>query len=607
MDLKEGRYFPRTLQDMLLYQAILMRNVPATTIHSQMPLVEQYVHEFGGGFAMLGGQRSFGPGGYYQTPVETVLPVRMDLINKKYLADVAMVIVIDKSGSMSYADRGRQKIDLADEGGARVASLLKQTDQLGVLAVDSVAKWAYPVQRLSNKADAIDAIISVRAGGGGIYVYSGLREAYQTLANIKASVKHVILFADTADCEEKEGASGESSLSLASRAFRDHQITTTTIGIGETGDQDVTFLEQLATIAAGRFYFTNDMFTLPEIFAQESAVVQRNYITEETFSPRINQIEPLLSGLAGVPDLDGYVATSAKAFATISLTSDRDDPVLAFWRHGLGQSVAYTSDPVGSWGAKWLAWSDWERFWAQVGRYLARNTEPADFQVSVNATGGHTTIVVDTFDATGLEEDNWSGALVDSDGNEHELDFARTAHGRIEARIEATGSLFGKVFRHQNDQVLQEAIVQFAAPANREYEISGEGMERLKQMTGSLVQTADQLKFDSKTATDVQPVRSRLLLWAILLFLVDVATRKLDLQMFRSARKLQPASVPVAVPQLERLKIRKSQIEKQRPVIVQVDPFEGEQPKPAGTLPQPESDYMKRLKDAKKKLKDQQS
>src|SRR5688572_3787574 len=150
VDVKEGRYFPRTLSDLMLYQAVLIRNVPASTIQSQMPLVQQYVREFGGGFAMLGGKKSFGPGGYYQTPVETVLPVRMDLVNKKYLADVAMVIVIDKSGSMSYTDRGRQKIDLADEGGSRVASLLKETDQLGVIAVDSVPKWTYELQRLRN-------------------------------------------------------------------------------------------------------------------------------------------------------------------------------------------------------------------------------------------------------------------------------------------------------------------------------------------------------------------------------------------------------------------------------------------------------------------------
>ena len=605
VEVKEAHYFPRTLQDMLLYQAILIRNVPASVIHSQMPLLEQYVHEFGGGFAMLGGKKSFGPGGYYQTPVENVLPVRMDLVNKKYLADVAMVIVIDKSGSMTFADRGRQKIDLADEGGARVASLLKETDRLGVLAVDSVPKWAFQFQKLGNKREAIDAITSIRAGGGGIYVYSGLREAYNRLANIEASVKHVILFADTADCEEKDGPSGDSSILLAARALEQHQITTTTIGIGQSGDPDVDFLEQLASIAAGRFYFTNDMFTLPQIFAQESAVVQRYYITEETFLPKIEQAEPLLSGVKEVPELDGYVATTAKTHATVSVLSHREDPVLAFWRHGLGHTLAYTSDPVGIWGAKWLAWPHWENFWAQTGRYLARSNEPARFQVSVKAEGNATTVIVDTFEELQAQEgSSWRGAVVDSFGKEQELIFSRSSYGRFEAKIPLAGSLFGKIFRVQNGQILEEAVVQFSAAGNREYQISPEGKKLLIQMTGRLIDSVDQLKFNSKTATDVQPIREQLLLWAIWLFLLDVAARKLDFDLFRRRKTLQPATVQNQAP-IEKLKTRKMEVQKQRPTWMEVE-IEHDSTQPEN-LPEPEklqsSEYMERLKEVKKNVK----
>jgi Ca-activated chloride channel homolog len=590
---------------MLLYQAILIRNVPASIIHSQMQFLEQYVHEFGGGFAMLGGKKSFGPGGYYQTQVENILPVRMDLINKKYLADVAMVIVIDKSGSMTFADRGRQKIDLADEGGARVAALLKETDRLGVLAVDSVPKWAFQLQKLGNKREAIDAITSIRAGGGGIYVYSGLREAYSRLANVQASVKHVILFADTADCEEKEGPSGESSLNIAGRALEQHQITTTTIGIGQSGDPDVGFLEQLATIAAGRFYFTNDMFTLPQIFAQESAVVQRYYITEETFLPKIERAEPFLTGIKEIPELDGYVATTAKPLATVSLISHREDPVLAFWRHGLGHTLAYTSDPVGVWGTKWLTWPHWESFWAQTGRYLARSNEAARFQVSVKEEGNATTVIVDTFEELQEQErSSWRGAVVDSSGKEQELVFSRSSYGRFEAKISTAGPLFGKIFRVQNGQIMEEAIVQFSAAGNREYQFSLEGKKLLTQLTGNLIDSVDQLKFNSKTATDVQPIRDQLLLWAIWLFLLDVAARKLDFGIFRRSRVLQPATAQTSAP-IEILKTRKMEVKKQRPVWMEVEV------EPGSTEPEmksePEevqtSEYMERLKEVKKKVK----
>jgi uncharacterized membrane protein/Mg-chelatase subunit ChlD len=608
VDVKQSRYFPLTLQDLLLYQAILVRNVASSEIHSQMPLIEQYVHEFGGGFAMLGGKKSFGPGGYYHTPVENVLPVRMDLVNKKYLADVAMVIVIDKSGSMSYTDKGRQKIDLADEGGARVATLLKESDRLGVLPVDSVPKWAFPIQRLGNKKDAIDAITSIRAGGGGIYVYSGLREAYREMQNIKASVKHVILFADTADCEEKDGANGESSLLLAQRAFESSEITTTTIGIGQRGDPDVEFLQQLATIASGRFYFTNDMFTLPEIFAQESAVVQRYYITEETFQPRIGQVEPLLSGLSGFPELHGYVATSAKPLANVSLTSHREDPVLAFWRHGLGQSVAYTSDPVGPWGESWLKWSDWESFWSQTARYLARTDEPAHFQVSFASNGNSTTVLVDTLDDPEQEEGSkFQGTLIDSNGNQHTISFQRSASGRYEAIAPLSGNLFGKVFRLREGDIQEAAIVQYSTPGGRESDLSANGRERLAQLTGRLVNSANELRTNSKTASDVQPIRKQLLLWALWLFLFDIAVRKIDLGIFRR-RRLPQTVAPVTPVPLQKLKLRKLEVVKTRPVWIEIenaavnDSIQQELSTPE--LEQPtakKSGYMERLKEAKKR------
>ena len=546
VDLKSTIGFPRTIQEMLLYQAIFMRNIPASKIHDQMSLIRQYVRDFGGGFVMLGGSHSFGPGGYYKTPVEEVLPVQMDLVNKKYLADVAMVIVIDKSGSMSFASGGKQKIDLADEGGVRVASLLKKTDQLGVLAVDSVPKWAFELQKLVSLNNAVDAITSIRAGGGGIYVYSGLQEAYQGLQQTKATVKHVILFADTADCEEKDGPGGESSSQLAEKAYEYANITTSAIGIGQQGDGDIEFLKDLSAMGRGRFYFTDDMFTLPEIFTQESIIVQRNYINEEPFQPVLAETEPLLAGITAVPELLGYVATSAKRTASIAMLSKREDPVLAFWQNGLGQTVAFTSDPGSGWGKYWLEWPDYERFWSQVARYLARKESPARFRTSFLGQGNSTIIIVEALDDQGLfvTDAEFLGVLVDSAEKNHTLHFVQTAPGRYEASVEAHGSLFGKVFQSKNGQLLESSIVQFPGIPGREHELGPQGKERLQQLTGNLVESPEKLLFSNQASQDIQPLQKQILMLAALLFLLDVAARRIDFSSLKLRRKkeriLQP-------------------------------------------------------------------
>lgn len=605
VEIKSEQNFPYSLQEMLLYQSIFVRNIPASQIHTQMPALKKYVHDFGGGFAMLGGESSFGPGGYFKTPVEELLPVTMDLINKKYLADVAMVVVIDKSGSMSYTERGRQKIDLADEGAARVAAFLKKTDQLGVLAVDSVPKWAFELQRLGNTPEAIDAITSIRAGGGGIYVYSGLQEAYRKLRETKAAIKHVILFADTADCEEKEGPTGEPSLVLAQSALQNDQITTTTIGIGQTGDVDVGFLEQMATIGAGRFYFTNDMYTLPEIFTQESAIVQRYYINEERFHPRIADQDPILTGIDAVPDLLAYVATTPKPAARVALWSHRDDPVLAFWRYGLGYSLAFTSDAAGSWAEPWAQWSGFERFWAQAGRYLTGDNRAPRFQWSQDANN----IVVDALDEKGnfLNNAQFAGVLVDDSENTHKLTFNQTGPGRYETEVTAKGNLFGKIFQITQNATAEEAIVHLRRPRSREYEFSSGGKERLRKLTGRLVENPADLRYSSGWTKEVQPLQNQLLWWAAFLFLIDVAARKIELRTFqRDRQELIPA--PESAVSWKNFQERKKSVEKEPsilPPILLLEEGSAEVSNAPEPEPMPEAGetdvYIARLKAAKQR------
>jgi len=67
--------FPQTLEQLKQFDVIILGNLDASFIKpEQMALLEQAVRE-GKGFAMLGGERSFGPGGYAGTPIERMLPV----------------------------------------------------------------------------------------------------------------------------------------------------------------------------------------------------------------------------------------------------------------------------------------------------------------------------------------------------------------------------------------------------------------------------------------------------------------------------------------------------------------------------------------------------
>jgi Ca-activated chloride channel family protein len=81
---------------------LVLSDVPASAFQpGAMEAVKTYVREMGGGLVMIGGEQSFGLGGYYRTPIEDSLPVKMPI--KKYVEkpNLALALVIDKSGSMS--------------------------------------------------------------------------------------------------------------------------------------------------------------------------------------------------------------------------------------------------------------------------------------------------------------------------------------------------------------------------------------------------------------------------------------------------------------------------------------------------------------------------
>ena len=83
-DIRPPQGMPDNLADMQNYECVLISNVPATDLTSkQMRVARSYVQDLGGGLIMLGGEQSFGLGGYYKSAIEEILPVRSDLEKEK--------------------------------------------------------------------------------------------------------------------------------------------------------------------------------------------------------------------------------------------------------------------------------------------------------------------------------------------------------------------------------------------------------------------------------------------------------------------------------------------------------------------------------------------
>jgi uncharacterized membrane protein len=401
---------PRSLEDLQQFDLFMLSDVSALQLGREtMELYRRWVQDFGGGFVMLGGENSFGVGGYYRTPIEQMLPVRMEHEDRQDTPSVALLIVLDRSGSMNAQVEGQTKMALANQGAALALNVLQPKDYFGVLAVDVRSHTIAPLQQHPSKSPVEQKILAITAGGGGIYIYTSLAEAFQLLRDNPARIKHVILFSDAADAEEKNageigetGRGGGSSLDLAS-AMVSAKITTSIVALGAASDKDTTFLRQLADRGNGRFYLTNDATSLPQIFSTETMKVTQSSLVEEPFLAAPATASALTASInwAEAPLLLGYNTTRSKPTAELLLATERGEPLLATWRYGLGQAAAFTSDAKSRWASEWLSWPGYGQFWAQVVRGLMRKSDAGSFQVTTEESADRLTLTIDAVQPDG--------------------------------------------------------------------------------------------------------------------------------------------------------------------------------------------------------------
>ncbi len=392
---------PRSLEDLQRFDLFLLSDVSALNLNrEQMELYRTWVQDFGGGFVMIGGDNSFGVGGYYRTPVEQMLPVRMEHDDRQDTPTVALLVTLDRSGSMSAPVQGQTKISLANQGAALALGVLQPKDQFCLTAVDTKVNLIVPLGRVTSRAAVEQKILGITAGGGGIYIYTALADAFQRMRDANAKIKHVILFSDAADAEEKfagemaDGAkSGGNAIDLVGQMLQ-AKITTSVVALGFERDKDVTFLRLLAERGNGRFYLTNDALNLPQIFTTETMKVAQSSLVEEPFLAKPVGRSPILAGLnwAQAPLLLGYNSTKLKPTADLLLATEIGEPLLATWRYGLGQSAAFTSDAKARWAGGWMDWAGYGKFWTQLVRGLMRPGDASNFQVRLVEGHGNVTL-----------------------------------------------------------------------------------------------------------------------------------------------------------------------------------------------------------------------
>ncbi len=380
---------PPSIHGLLDYSAIILDNVSGQALSlTAMENLEKYVKDIGGGLIMIGGDKSFGAGRYMNTPIEKALPVFMDLPTTLEFPGLCLILIIDKSSSMSGSIIGESKLEGAKIASFSTVEMLNPADKIGILAFDTEFQWIVPITQAKERRKIVRKLSTLN-GEGGTDLYPGLKEAFRVLQGISAAKKHVIVLSD--------GLTDEADFRSLIRSMREAQITISTVAVGS--DSDLNLMRALAEWGGGRNYYTHDANKIPRIFVGETKIAAKKAFVEKTMHPYAVMDGEITLGIPtdDLPLVHGLVVTHPKSGVGVLLQT-QEGPLLVTWRYGLGRSVAFTSDLSGQWGRDWVLWDHYGKFVSQMVKWTHRKEAPRNYAVNITRKGGKGTFTVDVTD-----------------------------------------------------------------------------------------------------------------------------------------------------------------------------------------------------------------
>jgi Ca-activated chloride channel homolog len=333
--------------------AVVLEDVPGEAIGKpRAKALGEAVRTNALGLLALGGNQSFSLGKYYKSPLQEVLPVKSLVPGKLQRKNVAIELVLDRSGSMINEVGGVPKIAMAQAAALGALDfLLKHHDQIGIVDFEIKAKTLVPLTRVEagNLAEIEHKIKTIPANGG-TNIYKGLSAGVKEIERSKAKDRHIILLTD--------GISEPGTYKQLVPGLKKGKISVATVALG--AEADFGLLKEIAAETGGNYYATENARDLPKIFSKETRINTRTVRLRGRLGVSAGDPSPITSSLVGqkLAPLGGNVVTELKPGALAALLGqDKDhapDPVLAQWQYGAGRTAAWTPGLSPEWAGEWL-------------------------------------------------------------------------------------------------------------------------------------------------------------------------------------------------------------------------------------------------------------
>ncbi len=518
--------FPTELAEIQSFDSIFLINVSGGDLgDTLMKLLESAVRDFGIGVVCVGGDQSFAAGAYRGTPLESLLPVDMDLSSKKVLPNGAMAMIMHGMEFMN----GNQ---IARQTALGVLDALGPQDELGIVLWDGFEKWLFPMTKVGDRKSLGRMIASMNQGDLPSFK-NVMSMAHEGLRKSTANLRHILVFSD--------GDPGPPPAELMEEIVQDRITVSTVLIAGHSGPET---MQEMAQQGRGRFYHVENPAQLPQVFIKETAVVLKSAIFEEPFQPKLAASSEVVRGISSqdYPILRGYVAANPKARAEVPLVTDKGDPLLAHWQHGLGRTVAFTSDAKPRWASDWVRWPQYRQFWSQIAQWSLRRVDNTDLDARISLEGGEGVVTVEALDSGGDYRNflNLQAVVVSPSGERQSFRLSQTGPGRYEVRFptKQIGGYLVNLMELQEGKVRGSMILGASVNYSPEFANTQPNWRFLKRLAdlgrgrelSPLNPSAGPFSHDRQRTFQSNERWEFFLKLAIVLFPLDVAVRRVQLE-----------------------------------------------------------------------------
>jgi len=418
------------------YSSVILNNVAKRQIGDRfLTSLEAFV-QGGGGLLLVGGERSFGLGGYVDSKLDQLSPLKFvpPQTEKRRLTN-AVALVIDKSGSM--AEEG--KIEAAKMAALASIQSLKDEDYISVIGFDAGPFVIIDVQPVGQAKREAEYRLRNLTAAGKTNLLPALATARQRLQKAGSSRKHIIVLSDG-----KFPLSSEAYIAEINN-LRNEGISVSAVALGV--EADIPFMKILAKYGKGAFYHTLDARQLPRIFIEDIKVASGEKTLQEGAEFPVGVAAGGLRSTTvdSYPPLRGFVETLPKKGSDLELLTRKEDqpyPLLASWRYGAGKVIAFASDANGRWSTRWLPWREFAQFWSELIEGVKDRSESkagdVDFDLRYSVERKNIVFDLAVFDPKLATEapPRISAEVTEPGGEQQQLVFQATKKGRFEARIE---------------------------------------------------------------------------------------------------------------------------------------------------------------------------